>query len=89
MIYLRTAMTALSAAGLLTKLAMGAGAVVALLAVYGVWHHQVYQRGVDDAVAQIARNDARLVARAVAARAKLKECQIGGMSWDQTTGACR
>jgi hypothetical protein len=89
MMYLRAGLTALSAAGLLTKLLTAAGVLAALLALYGVWHHQFYQRGVDDAVARIARNDARLVARAVAARAKLKDCQIRGMSWDQTTGACR
>ena len=89
MIYIRMAMTALSAAGLLTKLAVAGGLLLSAVAAYGIWHHQVYQRGVDDTIAKIARNDARLVARAVAARGKLKDCQVRGMSWDQTTGACR
>jgi hypothetical protein len=89
MIYLRAAMTALSAAGLLTKLLVAAGLVVALLTAYGVWHHKVYQSGVDDTIAKIARNDAKLVDRAFKAREKLKGCQAQGRAWDQSTGACR
>jgi sensor domain CHASE-containing protein len=79
----------LSAAGLLTKILVAAGLVAAALATYGVWHHKVYQSGVDDAVAKIARADAKLVNRAIEARRKLKDCQSQDKAWDQTTGACR
>ena len=89
MTYLRMGLSALSTAGLLTKLLVAAGVVVALLTAYGVWHHKVYQSGVDDTIARIAANDARLVDRAFKARAKLKDCQAQGRAWDQSTGACR
>jgi hypothetical protein len=89
MMYLRAAATALGAAGLLTKVLVGLGLVAALLVAYGVWHHKVYKSGVDDTIAKIAANDARLVDRAFKARAKLKDCQAQGRAWDQSTGACR
>ncbi len=84
-----TVLKALGAAGLLTKLLVAAGLIAAMLAAYGVWHHKVYQSGVNDTIAKIARNDARLVARALEARGKLKDCQNQNKEWDQTTGACR
>lgn len=89
MIYLRAAMTALGAAGMLTKLFIAAGLIAAALTAYGVWHHKVRQGGIDYAVERIARADAKLVDRALKARAKLKECQASGHEWDQSTGACK
>jgi hypothetical protein len=89
MIYLRMAWGALGAAGVVTKLLVAAGLMVTLLAAYGAWHHKVYQSGIDDAVARIAANDAKLVDRAFKARGKLKECQARGLGWNQTTGDCR
>jgi hypothetical protein len=45
MIYLfEGGMSALGAAGLITKLIVAAGLAAALLAAYGVWHHKVYQQ---------------------------------------------
>ncbi len=84
-----TLFSAFGAAGLITKLITVGVLAVSLLAAYGVWHHKVYQSGVNDTIAKIARNDAKLVARALAARGKLKDCQEQGKEWDQSTGACR
>lgn len=88
MIYLRMAWAALGAAGLLTKLLVAAGLVAALLAAYGVWHHQVYSKGWTDALAAVARQDARAIGQAQAYRSKFKECRAAGQGWDQTTGRC-
>lgn len=89
MSYIKAILTMLSAAGLLTKILVGVGLVAATLATYGIWHHKVYQSGVNDTVAKIARADTKLVNRAIKARAKLKDCQSQGKDWDQSTGACR
>jgi fatty acid desaturase len=88
MIYLRAAMAALSAAGLLTKLLVAAGLVVALLTAYGVWHHKVYQSGYVRAIADIAAEDKRAVDRAIAARSAWKDCRAAGRRWDQVEGRC-
>lgn len=88
MMYVKAALSALGAAGIVTKLIVAAGLLAALLAAYGVWHHEVYQSGVSDAVAGIARADSKLVDRALKARGKLKECQALGRPWDQSTGKC-
>jgi hypothetical protein len=87
MIYLRTAMAALSAAGILTKLLVAAGLLAALLATYG-WHHKVYSKGYDAALAAVARADARAVGKATEYRNIFKDCRAQGRGWDQTTGKC-
>jgi hypothetical protein len=61
---------------------------VALAAFWG-GHHGAYQSGVNDTIAGIARADTKLVDRARAARAKLKECEAEGGNWDQSKGKCR
>jgi len=86
--YAKLALTALEASGLLMKLAVAAGLVTAVLIAYGVWHHKVYQSGVDDTIAAIAREDARFINRALAARNRWKECHDQGRGWDQSTGRC-
>jgi hypothetical protein len=88
MIYLRGALSALSAAGLLTKLLVAAGLVAALLAAYGVWHHKVYTKGWNAALAAIARQDSRAIADATKLRSAFKACREANRKWDQTTGAC-
>jgi hypothetical protein len=88
MTYLKMAMTALSGAGLLTKLIIALGLAGSLLTAYGVWHHKVYQKGVNAAIAGIAREDEGWINRAFQARGKLKECKDAGRGWDQTTGRC-
>jgi len=55
---------------------------------YGVWHHEVYEQGVKDTIAGIAREDKKLIDRAIDARAKWQECTTQGGNWDQTTGRC-
>lgn len=86
---IKLVMTAFGGAGLLTKL-ISIGVLLASLGIaYGVWHHKIYQRGVDDTVAAFARADAKLVGRALEARRKLKDCQALNKTWDQSTGACR
>jgi hypothetical protein len=89
MIYLRAAMTALGAAGLLTKVLVGLGLVAALLTAYGIWHHQIYQSGYDRALSDIARNDSKAVGRASNLRTTYETCNDRKGSWDQTTGRCR
>lgn len=86
--YAKAALAFLEGAGILTKLAIAAGLIAAAGIAYGVWHHEIYQSGVNDAVAGIARADQKLVDRALKARAKLKECQALNRPWDQTTGKC-
>ena len=51
--------------------------------------HEAYRRGVDDTVAKFARADAKLVARAKAARGALLKCQNENKEWDQSTGTCK
>jgi hypothetical protein len=87
--YLNGALALLKASGLLTRLILGAGAGVALLAAYGVWHHRVYESGVEAAIAGIAREDSRWIDRAVKARGIWRDCRDQGGNWDQTTGRCR
>ena len=88
MIYLRMGLQLLQASGLVTKLLLAAGLGVALLTAYGVWHHRVYQQGVNDTLAGIAREDAKWIKRALDARGKLKDCADLGRHWDQTEGRC-
>lgn len=63
--------------------------VISSVVSFWIGSHDAYHRGVDDTIAKIARNDARLVARATAARGKLKDCQAQNKEWDQSTGGCR
>lgn len=84
-----TIWTGLQAFGLLKSAGIAAVLISVLLGGYELWHHKVYQSGIDDAVAGIAREDARLINRATAARAKLKECQSLDRDWDQSTGRCK
>ena len=86
--YLKLGMTALGGAGLLTKVIIALGLAGSLLAAYGVWHHKVYTKGWNDALAAIARQDAKTIARATEFRAAFKNCRDLGKRWDQTTGQC-
>jgi redox-regulated HSP33 family molecular chaperone len=88
MIYVKAVLTALSAAGLLTKLLVAAGLFAAMLTAYGVWHHKVYQSGVRDTLVAIARADAKVIARATEYRNAWKNCRALEKKWDQTTGGC-
>jgi hypothetical protein len=86
--YAKAGIAFLEASGLLMKLAIGASVVAAVIAFYGLWHHEVYESGVKDTIAAIARADAKTVDRARKARAVLKDCEAKGLTWDQSTGRC-
>lgn len=86
--YAKAALAFLEAAGVLTKLAIAAGLVAAAVTAYGLWHHRVYESGVRDTIAGIARADAKWIDRASAARGKWKQCHEQNRGWDQTTGRC-
>jgi hypothetical protein len=73
---------------LATKLVVLVGAVLALLAAYGVWHHHVYTQGKEDTLNAIARNDAKIVAEGRKRRRLVVDCDAGGLRWDQSTGKC-
>jgi redox-regulated HSP33 family molecular chaperone len=88
MIYVKAALAALDAAGLLTKILVAAGLIAAMLTAYGVWHHKVYQSGVHDTLVAIARADAKVIARATEYRNAWKNCRALEKKWDQTTGGC-
>ncbi len=88
MIYLRAALGAIEASSFLMKLVTGAGVIVMLTIAYGVWHHNVYQSGFNDALAKVAAADAKAIARATAYRKKLLDCKSTGRGWDQSTGRC-
>ncbi len=80
--------TYIKGAGLLAQL-VGVVSIVTLVGTgYGIWHHKIYKRGADDTIAAIARADAKVIAKAVAARSKLTECQTLNRQWDQSTGKC-
>ena len=84
----KAALGAFGAAGLLTKLIVVGSLAVTLLTAYGVWHHSIYQSGVNDTLAAIARADAKTIARAQVARSAWKNCRDLGKHWDQSTGRC-
>lgn len=64
------------------------GPLIVVGTAYGVWHHKVYQQGVSDTIAGIAREDSRWINRAIEARNKWKDCRDQGHEWDQSTGRC-
>lgn len=80
---------ALQTTGLVTRLAVYGGLLLAVVAAYGVWHHSIYSKGYQAALADIARADAKAVQRATAYRNKFKDCRAAGKAWDQVTGTCQ
>jgi hypothetical protein len=86
--YVKGALALLEAGGIVAKLIAGGALIAALLIGYGVWHHKVYQSGVDDTIAGIAREDARFIDRARKARGRWQDCRDQGRGWDQSAGRC-
>jgi hypothetical protein len=86
---IEAALLAWKAASWGLRIAAIVGPIVVGGIAYGVWHHKVYQGGVDDTIAKIARNDAKTVARASKLRDVYETCAARNGRWDQTTGACR
>ncbi|MCP1832849.1 hypothetical protein [Bradyrhizobium sp. USDA 4545] len=87
--YAKAAIAFLETAGTSLKWLIVAGIAIALVTIYGIWHHQIYQSGVNDTIAGIAREDKGWVDRAWEARSKLQACKALGRGWDQTTGRCQ
>lgn len=83
-----TLFSAFGAAGLITKLITVGVLAVSLLAAYGVWHHKVYMKGWNAAIAAIGAEDSKAIADATARRSAFKACREQGKRWDQVTGAC-
>lgn len=87
--YAKAALTALEAAGLLTKLLIAAGLVGALITAYAVWHHEIYQSGWDGAISAIAQEDAAAIGHAVERRNAWKACRDRNGQWSQSARTCQ
>jgi hypothetical protein len=85
---IKTFFAAFSLAGWATKLSVIAVAVVTLGTVYGIWHYKVWSRGYDRALADVAKQDQKAIARATQYRGAVLDCRARGLRWDQTTGKC-
>ena len=69
-LFFQGALASFGAAGRVTKLITIAVLLASQATAYGVWHHRVFQSGVDYAIAGVARADAKIVGRATEARKK-------------------
>lgn len=76
------------AAGLVTKLIAVVSIIAVLGTVYGIWHHKIWSRGYDRALSDIAKQDAKAVAKATEYRNTWRVCRDAGRVWDQSTGKC-
>jgi len=63
--------------------------LLALGTMYAVWHHKIYQRGYDRALADIAAEDKAAIAGATALRRPLVACRERGGVWIQSEGKCQ
>lgn len=87
--YAKAALTALEAAGLLTKLLIAAGLIGAVITAYAVWHHEIYQSGYDQAISDIAEENQAAIGHAIERRKPLEECRARGGVWIQSARACK
>jgi hypothetical protein len=62
--------------------------ITTLGGIYAGWHIHVYRNGYRAAIAAIAKEDAKAVARATEFRSVLRDCRARGLRWDQSTGKC-
>lgn len=88
MIYLKAGLAALQGSGLAVKAIALAVAALALLAAYGVWHHQVFQSGYRRALADIAAEDMSAIGAATDLRKTWRACRDRGGRWIQSEGKC-
>lgn len=79
---------AFSLLGTTTKLVIIAGIVLSLITAGGVIYHQIWERGYQHAIADIAKQDKRAIAKATVARSAVLDCDARGLPWDQSTGKC-
>lgn len=82
-------LAAFGGAGLMTKAIVIGAMALSLLTAYGVWHHKIYERGVEDTIAKIARADEAILKRARDARSSFASCRSAGRTWDQGTNQCQ
>jgi hypothetical protein len=59
-----------------------------ILVAGGIVYHGIWERGHEAALVEVAKADAKTIARATAFRNKLLECRSQGRDWDQSTGRC-
>jgi hypothetical protein len=88
-LYFKAGLSALGAAGLLTKVLMAGGLAISLWAAYEGWHHKVYKEGWNAHLAAVVRADTKVVERASKLRGVLLSCEARNLEWDQTTGGCK
>lgn len=88
MIFLRMGLAAFGAAGLTTKLIVVGSLALALLTTLGIIYHHIWSNGYDKALADIAKQDAKAIAKATAYRSAVVDCRARGLHWDQSTGKC-
>jgi hypothetical protein len=81
-------LAALQLLGPTTRLIMIGGLVLSLATAGGVIYYKIWQRGYDHAIADIAKQDKRAIAKASAARDAVLDCDARGLLWDQSTGQC-
>lgn len=83
-----TIFSAFNLLGLASRIGIIVALGLSLLTAYGVWHHKVYTKGYNSALAAIAKQDDFAITRAKEMRRGFKTCRDQGKNWDQTTGAC-
>lgn len=71
------------------RIAAIVGPLLLLGTTYAVWHHQIYQRGYDKAISDIAEEDSAAIGQAVERRKPWKECRDRGGVWSQSERACK
>jgi hypothetical protein len=85
----KMALSALEASSTTIKLAIAAGLAIAVVTIYGLWHHEVFHAGYTKALADIAAEDSQAIERATGMRATWQACRARNGRWDQATGACQ
>lgn len=55
---------------------------------YLYWHHKIYERGYDDAMADTAAQNAKAAEDVKKQLSKTRACRDGGGSWSSARGVC-
>ncbi|WP_162471464.1 hypothetical protein [Bradyrhizobium cosmicum] len=81
-------MLAWKAASWGVRIAAVVGPLLIVGTAYAVWHHKVYQRGYDRALADIAAEDKGAIGAATELRKIWSDCRGRGGRWIQSEGRC-
>lgn len=65
-----------------------AAGALALVALYGVWHHKVYQSGYDAAISDVAAENQGAINAAEDLKGKRRACIARGGAWSVVDGVC-